>query len=241
MIIKIGQASGERAGRTLVRVCTADKLAHLHALSAAAVDDGRAEAFEAIVRDAIKRNDSKAFDEEFADGDPVERHGWRYLAAEMAWLLPPEQRQRLGFRPNDFNWGKKLIQMLADAGLTAQAEAHIAKLGGWRTDTAQHAHSAGVVFNRLFSRYDESEMAFRKAIELDPQYVHAWNGLGNALNGQRRYEEAEAACRQATELDPQYVHAWNGLGNALNGQRRYEEAEAVAAKPSNLIRSMFMP
>jgi tetratricopeptide (TPR) repeat protein len=189
----------------------ADTLAHLHALSAAADGDGRAEAFSVIVRDAVKRNDRRALDEEIAGGDPVESHSWRYLAAEMLWLLPPERRKPIGFRPEDAVWSNNLMRQLAEAQLTAQAEACICELGGWRTDTAVHAYTAGTLLEWFFSRHQEAEAAYRQALELDPQYAAAWNNLGNALNNQRRYEEAEAAYRQALEIDPQDAAAWINL------------------------------
>ena len=34
----------------------------------------------------------------------------------------------------------------------------------------------------LSSRFPESEAAYRKALELDPDFVYAWHNLGIALN-----------------------------------------------------------
>uniref|UniRef100_UPI0025CFFA75 CHAT domain-containing protein n=1 Tax=Microcoleus sp. CAWBG58 TaxID=2841651 RepID=UPI0025CFFA75 len=71
---------------------------------------------------------------------------------------------------------------------------------------------------------------YEKALEIDPKYHYAWNGLGNALKGLDRYSEAIAAYEKALEIDPKYHYAWNGLGNALKGLDRYSEAIAAFEK-----------
>ncbi|PPD39212.1 MAG: hypothetical protein CTY16_19290 [Methylobacter sp.] len=208
----------------------AEKLAHLHALSEAADDDGRAEVFEAIVRDAIAKNDRTALDEETADGNQIEKHGSRYLYAEVVWLLPVEIRRALGFKPISGNFEDKLRKALAENQLITQAEARLTELGAFNQETAKKARAIGVILAGLFDRQQEAEAAFRKAIALDPEYVYIWNNLGGALGNQNRHEEAEAAFRKAIALDPEYVDAWNNLGIALGNQSRYEEAEAAFRK-----------
>ena len=81
-----------------------------------------------------------------------------------------------------------------------------------------------------------AEAAYRKAIELDPKYVHPWHGLGNVLAVHLgRPAEAEAAYRKAIELDPRYAHPWNGLGNVLKKHLdRPAEAEAAYRKAIEL-------
>ena len=52
-------------------------------------------------------------------------------------------------------------------------------------------------------RYAEAEAAYRKAIEIDPNYAWAWAQLGELLQKElKRYPEAEAAYRKAVELKP---------------------------------------
>jgi Flp pilus assembly protein TadD len=207
----------------------AEKLAFMHAMSEAAGDGVRDEVFEALVRDAITHDERLAWDEDIAEGDPVETHGWRYLLAEVVWLLPANARRLLGFQPQDNSWWQRLRLALGETGLQ-QAHARIEALGGWRQDTPRHARAAGVILYDLFQRSDEAEVAYRKALELDPQYVFAWNNLGIALSGQNRYAEAEAAYRKALELDPQFASAWYNLGVVLSRQNRYAEAEAACRK-----------
>jgi len=71
---------------------------------------------------------------------------------------------------------------------------------------------------------EEALNALEKALELDPEYVDAWNGKGIVLDDLGRYEEAIEAYDKALALDPEFAYAWNNKGNALGNLGRYEEA-----------------
>ena len=81
--------------------------------------------FDALVRDALTHDDRQALDEEIREGDPVERHGFHYLIAEVLWLLEKEKRQSLGFKPSDYEWWQRLRKALLNAGLMSAAEQKI--------------------------------------------------------------------------------------------------------------------
>jgi superkiller protein 3 len=76
--------------------------------------------------------------------------------------------------------------------------------------------------------------AYRKAIQLNPNYVEAYNGLGNALYDKKELDEAIAAYRKAIELNPKYADAYNGLGNALKDQKELDKAIAAYRKAIQL-------
>lgn len=87
-------------------------------------------------------------------------------------------------------------------------------------------------------RHAEAEQAYRRAIELDPQFAYPQGGLGNLLQRRQRYEEAEQAFRRAIELQhfPQFARPWYDLGGLLYHLKRYDEAEqtfrrAIAVDP----------
>jgi tetratricopeptide (TPR) repeat protein len=85
------------------------------------------------------------------------------------------------------------------------------------------------LFNQGVDSYDagdlEGAIAFcQKALDIDPNYVHALNGLGVTLNGLGRYDDAIAFCQKALDIDPNYVHALNGLGATLDRLGRYDDA-----------------
>jgi len=86
----------------------------------------------------------------------------------------------------------------------------------------------------LLLQYDldypnEAEVAYRKAIALDPKAALPWSNLGLLLARHLgRDDEAEAAYRQAIALDPKDALPWNNLGDLLQHRPgRYDEAEAV--------------
>jgi len=80
--------------------------------------------------------------------------------------------------------------------------------------------------------FSEAELAYRKAIEIEPQSAAPWNHLGSLLcNHLCRYEEAEADYRKAIEINPCDDVAWNGLGNLYcDSLQRYADAASAYAK-----------
>ena len=82
-----------------------------------------------------------------------------------------------------------------------------------QADPLTHINLGSALDNKR--KFAEAEAAFRKAIELKPDYAAAYNNLGNALREQKKLAEAEAAFRKAIELKPDYAEAHNNLGNAL--------------------------
>ncbi|MDO8774117.1 MAG: tetratricopeptide repeat-containing glycosyltransferase family protein [Burkholderiaceae bacterium] len=76
-------------------------------------------------------------------------------------------------------------------------------------------------------RLAEAEAAYRRALEIKPDYAEAHNNLGILLNESKRLAAAEAAYRRALEIKPDYAEAHNNLGNLLNESKRLAEAEAA--------------
>ncbi len=98
-------------------------------------------------------------------------------------------------------------------------------------ETAQTYFALGVL--RYGQRWKDaplgkSEAAFRKAIELDPDWPMPHNGLGLTLMYMERFEEAEAAFRHAIQLDPNWSRPHNDLAVLLRHTNRLDEAEAEA-------------
>ena len=84
----------------------------------------------------------------------------------------------------------------------------------------------------------KAEEAYKKAIEVDPNAVDAYNGLANAYNAQKKFKEAQAMSAEATKrgaatgggsgaesLYNQGVIAWNG-----NDFQKAQELFAAAIK-----------
>ena len=80
-------------------------------------------------------------------------------------------------------------------------------------------------------RFEEAELAYRKAIEINPKYAWAWGHLGILFHKElRKFKDAEVAYNKANELEPVPV------GSALLGQllheelKRFDEAEIAYKK-----------
>jgi superkiller protein 3 len=75
-----------------------------------------------------------------------------------------------------------------------------------------------------------SEAAYRKVIDLKPEYAEVYTNLGLVLQQQRKLEDAVAAHRKAIELRNNYPNAYTNLGLALQDQGKLAEAEAAYRK-----------
>ena len=89
-------------------------------------------------------------------------------------------------------------------------------------------------------QHDEAEAAYRKAIDLDPNFATAHLNLGNLLQKQGRNTDAEEAFRAALALRPDYGKAWNGLGQVLQHQGRLQDAlgafrNAAQCEPASAV------
>jgi len=82
----------------------------------------------------------------------------------------------------------------------------------------------------------EAELAYRKAIELDPMDGWPWIGLGTLLADKRnRHHEAELAYRKAIELDPASAFPHTNLGRLLADKlNRHKESELAYRKAIEL-------
>jgi len=78
---------------------------------------------------------------------------------------------------------------------------------------------------------------FQEAIRLQPDYVAAYNQLGNALQGLGRSEEAIAVYQKTLEINPNVAAAYCNLGCIWQMQGKFEQAiaayqRAIALKPN---------
>ena len=103
--------------------------------------------------------------------------------------------------------------------------------------------------NREKKDYAAAEAAYKKALEVDPNYIEAYSGLANIYNDQKKFTEARAMSEEATKratsaggggnADMLYnagVISWNANDFAKAGE---QFTAAVAANP-NHAESHFM-
>jgi len=73
-------------------------------------------------------------------------------------------------------------------------------------------------------QYKDAELAFKKAIELNPQYAEAYANLGALYAKFKEYNKAIKLYQECIKIKPTYAGAYTNLGNALNKTDRHEEA-----------------
>ncbi len=71
----------------------------------------------------------------------------------------------------------------------------------------------------------DAEQQFRRAVELDCEYVEAWNNLGTVLADHRQYDESILAFRRALSVFPLYADAHFNLGDVLAATEKSYEAQ----------------
>jgi serine/threonine-protein kinase len=136
------------------------------------------------------------------------------------------QRPRLGIA---------LSGALIRAGRAEEAE-------GVLRDLLRQQQQAPTLYNDLGvcldaqKKHEAAEAAYRKAIDLAPDFVDAHCNLGMCLADQHRYEAGERACRKAIDLRPHRADAYYYLGNTLAGQKNHAAAgeafrQAIARRP----------
>lgn len=90
------------------------------------------------------------------------------------------------------------------------------------------------LLERAAGNQDASVAAYRRAIELRPDYASAWNNLGVVLSEFHQGQDALAAFEKAIALDPSMSSAWHNLAkhHAADGHH----AEAVRAYREEIAR-----
>ena len=73
-------------------------------------------------------------------------------------------------------------------------------------------------------QFKDAEIAFKKAIELDPNYGEAYANLGALYAKFKEYDKAIKLYKKCIKIKPTYAGAYTNLGNALNKTGRHEEA-----------------
>jgi tetratricopeptide (TPR) repeat protein len=78
-------------------------------------------------------------------------------------------------------------------------------------------YNRGLIESRR-EHYKEAAAAFRRAVDLQPDFANAWNMLGLSLYRQNKMEEAELCLLKALELDPDSEYAKRNL-NVVRSHR----------------------
>jgi len=91
----------------------------------------------------------------------------------------------------------------------------------------------------LRPRWKTAERAFRRALELNPNYASGHRGYALLLTAQGRFDEASVQLNAAQQLDPVSTMTTNDLATNLYCARRYDEAIRVASRHLELDSTFF--
>ncbi len=86
---------------------------------------------------------------------------------------------------------------------------------------------------------DEAEKAFRQALQIDPKYSPALNGLGNLYRKKRSYQNAIKNYESALEIDPQFFFARYYLGDCYRLLEDHDQAEREYLKALKLAKHPY--
>lgn len=125
-----------------------------------------------------------------------------------------------GFLPTIayLNWHEVTAESIADTIIT--------KLIRMPQKTKEQWLDEGNTYSSS-KRYNEALIVYEQAIDLDHNYVTAYDRKGWALYRLNHYKEALDVFEQAIALDPSYISAFDGKGWAFYRLKRYEEALAI--------------
>jgi tetratricopeptide (TPR) repeat protein len=113
--------------------------------------------------------------------------------------------------------------------IEAQLQRDRATIAARHREEADACNSRGVL---LYYRgaLEAALDAFRRAVELQPDYAEAHNNLGLVLSRLRREEEASAAFHAALQADPAMGEALNNLGFLHHAAARFPQAVEMFRK-----------
>jgi len=108
-------------------------------------------------------------------------------------------------------------------------------------------NNRGSLFLSLFFKGRKSEdlakaaADFRKAVDIDPVYASAWNGLGISLSQTGDIDRALAAWKKAVDLKPNFAYALFNLGLGNLGRGNKAEALGYFTRYKNLAYASLPP
>ncbi len=157
-------------------------------------------------------------------------------------LTEAEQTYRaaLTLQPGDLNALHLLGTVLLDEGRAIDALAVLEQAADVLERRGDAARRHGALYNnlgnalRLLGRGPDAEVAYRRALDLDPSAVQAHLGLGITLALSGRLEDAAAVLGLARTLDPDATEVLAALGRVQVSRGHFDAAVACFARLASL-------
>jgi len=129
----------------------------------------------------------------------------------------------IGLDPENLGLRSLAVSMYRSRGDGGAAARHLVAAALLRPDDPDLRVEAGRALLAV-DRFDEAELEFRIALQIDLWAVPAWQGLGQALAGQQRWADAEEVYRGGIQLAPESATLHELLGDVLLAGGRTKEA-----------------
>jgi tetratricopeptide (TPR) repeat protein len=134
--------------------------------------------------------------------------------------------------PENFKYWLALADALVKRNMYELAIRCFGKVISLDTRSRQASYIKGnpLRINQPIRHYEDQVLeCYDKSIEIDPNFIDAWNNKGLALHNLalgnlKKYKEAIECYDKAIEIDPKYVNAWFNKGLSLDNLKKYKEA-----------------
>lgn len=102
---------------------------------------------------------------------------------------------------------------------------------------AMRHHSKGTA-SMLSEKYEEAIVYFKKAIDLNPDFIEAYYNLGITYEKLDKHKDSVEALKKAIQLDPNRANAHYALGYAYYRLEKYDDAvvtfkQSIKIKPDS--------
>lgn len=94
---------------------------------------------------------------------------------------------------------------------------------------AETYHKLGETFSQQ-ENWQEAVIAYRQAIEINPNFSWSYHKLGEAFSQLKKWNEAVVAYRRATEINPDFPWSYHKLGEAFSQLKQWDDAVVAYRK-----------
>jgi tetratricopeptide (TPR) repeat protein len=121
-------------------------------------------------------------------------------------------------------WNNLGVSLLEDGNLPGAIEAHEHAYELAPNDP-ENCHRLAYVYSRA-GRISDAEALYRRAIDVDPEYVDSRVNLAELVSARSQPDAAIAILQEAVRINPDHPEARTNLANLLRSLGRLEDAES---------------
>ncbi len=110
-------------------------------------------------------------------------------------------------------------------------------------DAKAHFLLGATLYNK--KQYPEAIAAYKKAIDVDPKFIEAYNNIGNTYRDMNQPQEAITWYEKAIQVDPGFAYPYTNLAGLYSSQKKYDEAikvlqRSLAVNSTNIDTKLFL-